>query len=60
MENKQPLIKNYQSLVGGLLWLQCQTRPDIPLSCHFYHHTRTSPRNPIMSPESMSLRICSL
>jgi hypothetical protein len=29
LDDKQELVKNYQSLVGGLLWLQRQTRPDI-------------------------------
>ena len=29
LDDKIPLVKKYQSLVGGLLWLQRQTRPDL-------------------------------
>jgi hypothetical protein len=29
IEDKLPLVKKYQSLVGGLLWIQQHTRPDI-------------------------------
>jgi hypothetical protein len=28
-DKKIPLVKKYQSLVGGLLWIQRQTRPDL-------------------------------
>jgi hypothetical protein len=34
VERKVPLVKKYQSLVGGLLWLQCQSRPDISAVTH--------------------------
>jgi hypothetical protein len=33
-EDKEPLIKKYQSVVGGLLWVQRQTRPDISAVTH--------------------------
>jgi hypothetical protein len=34
VERKVPLVKKYQSLVGGLLWLQRQSRPDISAVTH--------------------------
>jgi hypothetical protein len=34
VEHKIPLLKKYQSLVGGLLWLQCQSRLDISAVTH--------------------------
>jgi hypothetical protein len=33
-EQKVPLVKKFQSLVGGLLWLQRQSRPDISAAVH--------------------------
>jgi hypothetical protein len=34
VEHKIALVKKYQSLVGGLLWLQRQSRPDISAVTH--------------------------
>jgi hypothetical protein len=34
VERKLPLVKLYQSLVGGLLWLQRQSQPDIAAVTH--------------------------
>jgi hypothetical protein len=34
IEQKIELVKRYQSLVGGLLWLQRQSRPDISAAVH--------------------------
>jgi hypothetical protein len=33
-EAKPKLVKRYQSLVGGLMWIQPQTRPDISAVTH--------------------------
>jgi hypothetical protein len=41
-DNKPAFMKKYQSLVGGLLWIQRQTRPDISavthLLCRYSHN----------------------
>jgi hypothetical protein len=34
LDEKVELVKKFQSLVGGLLWLQRQTRPDISAVTH--------------------------
>ena len=45
--DKPELVRKYQSLVGGLLWLQRQTRPDIStvtILLSSYNHRPTASR----------------
>jgi hypothetical protein len=43
MDAKSELVKKFQSLVGGLLWLQRQTRPDISAVTHLLSRHTHSP-----------------